>query len=133
MKKIIATLLRKKPGIITKINAHNGTIAVKVGDTVNKGTTLINGWMEGKYTGIRYVHARGEIQAKVWYEKSKKKICYNTTERRKTDNLENKYAIKINNFEINLSKKLQNLKFMIQLQKKKKSSYFLIFIYQFLS
>ena len=34
-----------------KINAQNGTIAVKVGDTVNVGTTLINGWMEGKYTG----------------------------------------------------------------------------------
>ena len=60
-------VVANKPGIITKINAQNGSIAVKVGDTVNVGTTLINGWMEGKYTGIRYVHARGEVEAKVWY------------------------------------------------------------------
>ena len=96
-------IVSDKNGIITKINAQNGTIAVKVGDTVNVGTTLINGWMEGKYTGIRYVHAKGEIQAKVWHTKSKK-IPYNTTERIETGNTENKYKIKINNFEINLSK-----------------------------
>lgn len=94
-----------KQGVITKINAQNGTIAVKVGDTVNVGTTLINGWMEGKYTGIRYVHARGEIEAKVWYTKSKK-ILYNTIERIETGNIESKYRLKINNFEINLSKRL---------------------------
>ena len=69
--------------------------------------------MEGKYTGIRYVHAKGDIEAKVWYTK-RKKIEYNTTERRETGNVENKYKVKINNFEINLSKGFQNFKFMIQ-------------------
>ncbi len=98
-------IVSDKQGIITKISAQNGTIAVKVGDTVNVGTILINGWMEGKYTGIRYVHAKGEIQAKVWHTKSKK-IPYNTTERTETGKIENKYKIKINNFEINLSKRL---------------------------
>lgn len=98
-------IVSDKQGVITKINAQNGTIAVKVGDTVNIGTTLINGWMEGKYTGIRYVHAKGEVEAKVWHTKSKK-ILYNTTERKETGELENKYKIKINNFEINLSKRL---------------------------
>ena len=98
-------IVSDKQGVITKINAQNGTIAVKIGDTVNVGTTLINGWMEGKYTGIRYVHAKGEIQAKVWHTKSKK-IPYNVTERKETGNIENKYKIKINNFEINLSKRL---------------------------
>ena len=98
-------IVSDKQGVITKISAQNGTIAVKVGDTVNVGTTLINGWMEGKYTGIRYVHAKGEIQAKVWHTKSKK-IPYNTTERTETGNIENKYQIKINNFEINLSKRV---------------------------
>ena len=102
-------IVSDKQGIVTKINAQNGTIAVKVGDTVNVGTTLINGWMEGKYTGIRYVHAKGEIQAKVWHTKSKK-IPYNTTERTETGNIENKYQIKINNFEINLSKRLSKFK-----------------------
>ncbi len=98
-------IVSDKQGIITKISAQNGTIAVKVGDTVNVGTTLINGWMEGKYTGIRYVHAKGEIQAKVWHTKSKK-IPYNSTERLETGKTENKYQIKINNFQINLSKRL---------------------------
>lgn len=102
-------IVSDKQGIITKINAQNGTIAVKVGDTVNVGTTLINGWMEGKYTGLRYVHAKGEIQAKVWHTKNKK-ILYNATEKAETGNIENKYQIKINNFEINLSKRLSKFK-----------------------
>ena len=102
-------IVSDKKGIITKINAQNGTIAVKVGDTVNVGTTLINGWMEGKYTGLRYVHAKGEIQAKVWHTKNKK-ILYNATEKTETGNVENKYQIKINNFEINLSKRLSKFK-----------------------
>ena len=102
-------IVSDKQGIITKVNAQNGTIAVKVGDTVNVGTTLINGWMEGKYTGLRYVHAKGEIQAKVWHTKNKK-ILYNATEKTETGNIENKYQIKINNFEINLSKRLSKFK-----------------------
>lgn len=98
-------IVAEKGGIITKIIAQNGTAQVKVGDKVEAGQVLIQGIMEGKYTGIRYVHAKGEIQAKVWHTKSKK-IPYNATERQETGNIENKYKIKINNFEINLSKRL---------------------------
>lgn len=98
-------IVSDKQGIITKISAQNGTIAANVGDIVNVGTELINGWMEGKYTGIRYVHAKGEIEAKVWYTE-KVFFPYNTTERIETGNCENKYKIKFNNFEINLSKRL---------------------------
>ena len=104
------SIISDKTGIITKINAQDGTPAVKVGDTVNIGTVLINGWIEGKYTGVRYVHAKGEIEAKVWYTKNIK-ILYNTTEEIKTGNEENTYGIKINNFQINLPKgvsKFQN-------------------------
>ena len=96
-------IVSEKAGIITKINAQNGTANVKVGDTVNEGEILINGWMEGKYTGIQYVHAKGEIEAKVWYTKEKK-IYYKTTEKRKTGEMENMYAVKFNNFKINLGK-----------------------------
>lgn len=116
-------IVSDKQGIITKISAQNGTIAVKVGDTVNVGTTLINGWMEGKYTGIRYVHAKGEIQAKVWHTKSKK-IQYNTTERTETGNIENKYQIKINNFKINLSKRLSKFKIYDTIVEKNKFKIF---------
>lgn len=97
-------IVSDKTGVITKINAQNGTANVKVGDTINKGDILINGWMEGKYTGIRYVHAKGEIEAKVWYTKNKK-IPYILTQTRETGNQENKYSLKMNNFEINFLKK----------------------------
>ena len=97
-------IVSDKTGVITKINAQNGTANVKVGDTINKGDILINGWMEGKYTGIRYVHAKGEIEAKVWYTKNKK-IPYILKQTRETGNQENKYSLKINNFEINFLKK----------------------------
>ncbi len=103
------SIISNKEGIITKINAQTGTANVKVGDTVRKGETLINGWMEGKYTGIRYVHAQGEIQAKVWYTKHKN-IPYNTTERNETGNIEEKYSIKFNNFKINLNKGVSKFK-----------------------
>ena len=99
------SIISDKAGVITKINAQTGTANVKVGDTVNVGDTLINGWMEGKYTGIRYVHAKGEIEAKVWYTKYKN-VSYNTTDRKETGNTETKYAIKFNNFKINFSKGL---------------------------
>ena len=60
---IVAT----KEGIIVKVNALNGTPLVKEGDTIKKGRLLIGGWLEGKYTGTRYVHANGSVYAKVWY------------------------------------------------------------------
>lgn len=103
------SIVADKQGIITKINAQSGTAAVKVGDTVNIGTPLINGWMEGKFTGIRYVHAKGNIQAKVWHTKNVT-IHYNSTEQQETGNIENKYKIKFNNFEINFSKRLSKFK-----------------------
>ena len=103
------SIVSDKAGIITKINAQTGTANVKVGDTVNEGAVLINGWMEGKYTGIRYVHAKGEIEAKVWHTKHKK-ILYNTTERIQTGNFEDKYEIKFNNFKINLHKGVSKFK-----------------------
>ncbi len=103
------SIIADKVGIITKINAQTGTANVKVGDTVNKGETLINGWMEGKYTGIRYVHAKGDIEAKVWHTKYIN-IPYNTTEKRETGNIENKYTIKFNNFKINLHKGVSKFK-----------------------
>lgn len=103
------SIVSDKVGVITKINAQNGTANVSVGDTVNVGTTLINGWLEGKYTGIRYVHARGEVEAKVWHTKYKF-VPYKTTEIKETGNIEKFYSIKINKFEINLKKGVSKFK-----------------------
>ncbi len=102
-------IVSNKTGIITKINVQEGTANVKVGDTIKTGDILINGWMEGKFTGIRYVHARGEIEAKVWYTKNRK-IPYKLTDTEYTGEEENKYRIKFGNFEINFSKKYSKFK-----------------------
>ena len=98
-------IVAKKDGIIAKVNAQNGTPIVKEGDTVKKGDVLVQGWLEGKYTDNRYVHAEGEVIAKVWYSE-KEKIYYNQNYENQTGNKERKYSININNFKINLFKTL---------------------------
>ncbi len=103
-------IVSNKNGVITKINAQDGTANVKVGDTVSVGDVLINGWMEGKYTGIRYVHAKGEIEARVWYTMNKT-IPYKATEKQHTGNVETNYGIKINNFKINFPKGVSKFEF----------------------
>lgn len=50
-------IISTKKAQISKITASNGTIVAKVGDIVTEGSILIGGWMEGNYTGTRYVHA----------------------------------------------------------------------------
>ena len=100
-----SNIVSNKSGIITKIIAQNGTALVKVGDKVEEGQILINGIMEGKYTGIRYVHSLGEVEAITKYSKTKK-IPLKTTEKVNTGKKETKYKIKINNFQINFYKTL---------------------------
>ena len=116
-------IISDKDGIITKINAQNGTANVKIGDIVKEGDILINGWMEGKYTGVRYVHAKGDIEAKVWYTKSEK-ILYKNREIEYTNEVENKYAIKINNFMINFNKKLSKFEIYDTIREEKKLKLF---------
>ena len=102
---IVAT----KDGIITNIVAQNGTLQVKNGDSVQKGQILIKGEMEGKYTGVRYVHSLGEVEAIVKYEKTEK-FYYKKEENVRTGKKEEKYKIKLNNFQINFYKTLSNFK-----------------------
>lgn len=98
---IVAT----KDAMIVKVSAQNGTPVVKEGDIVAKGSVLVGGWLEGKFTGMRYVHANGEVQAKVWYS-DKIKIPFKQTKKELTGKEEKKYSVKINNFQINLSKRV---------------------------
>lgn len=99
------SIISNKEGIITKMNVQNGTGIVKVGDLVKKGTVLVNGWLEGKYTGIRYVHASADIEAKVWYSK-KERINKKQEIKVRTGEEEKKYSVKLNNFKINFYKTL---------------------------
>lgn len=98
-------IISDKDASIIKVNAQNGTPMVQEGEVVKKGTVLIAGWLEGKYTGTRYVHSEGTIEAKVWYS-HKERVYFKQTVSEKTGIEENKYGIVINNLKINLYKKL---------------------------
>ena len=82
---------------------------VSKGQEVKKGDILIAGYMEGKYTGKNYVNANGKVTAIVKYSQTEK-IGKKEIKREKTENYENKYSIKINNFKINLYKTLSKYK-----------------------
>ena len=116
-------IVAKRAGTITKIIAQNGTALVKPGDEVQEGQVLIQGTMEGKYTGIRYVHSLGEVEAIVKYEKTEK-ISLKKEENVKTGNKEEKYQIKINNFQINFYKTLSKFKFYDTIEEEKKLKIF---------
>ena len=116
-------IVANKSGLITKINAQNGTAKVKEGDVVQQGTVLIQGIMEGKYTEPRYVHATGEIEAKVWHTKSQK-VYYNQEEYIETGNQEKNYGIKINNFKIFFPKRLSKFELYDTIETEKKLKLF---------
>ena len=101
------SIVSDKPGKILKVIANNGTAMVKPGDIVKEGSLLIAGWIEGKYTGTRFVRADGKIDALVWHTETAS-VKLNEKKIEKTGNTEKKYALNINNFRINLYKKLSN-------------------------
>ena len=102
---IIAT----KEAVIEKICAQNGTPVVKEGDLVKKGTVLIEGWLEGKFTGTRYVHATGTVKGKVWYTQ-KEKVYFNQQKKEQTGKVENRYSLNLNKFKINFNKRVSKFK-----------------------
>ena len=118
-----SNIVAKKGGIITQIIAQNGTAQVKVGDQVEAGQVLIQGTMEGKYTGTRYVHSLGEVKAIVQYTK-KEKICLKEEQNVKTGNKETKYKINFNKFQINFYKTLSKFKIYDTIEEEKKFKIF---------
>ena len=103
----ICNIVSNKNAVISKIVVQNGTARISVGDEVKEGDLLVEGIMEGKYTGIRYVHAEADIYAKTHFEKEKKEAFIQDIDV-KTGNEEKKYEIYINNFKINFNKGVSN-------------------------
>lgn len=112
-------IVAKNDAMIVSAEAQNGTLKVKEGDVVKKGDILVGGWLEGKYTGTRYVHADGKVMAKVWHSK-KEKIYYKQTIKNETGKKEKKYSVDINNFEINLYKRLSKFEIYDTISTEKK-------------
>lgn len=118
-----SNIVAYKEGIITKIIAQNGTALVKVGDEVKENQILIEGKIEGKYTGTRFVHSLGEVEALVKYSKTEK-FPLKTIEKVETGNKETKYKIKISNFQINFYKTLSKFKIYDTIEMERKIKIF---------
>ena len=118
-----SNIVAKKGGTITQIIAQNGTAQVKVGDKVEAGQILIQGTMEGKYTGIRYVHSLGEVKAIVEYTKTDK-IYLKEEKNVETGNKETKYKINFNKIQINFYKTLSKFKIYDTIEEEKKFKIF---------
>ncbi len=104
-----SNIVASKDGVITKAYAQNGSLMVKEGDEVKKGDILISGTIEEKYADKYYVNAIGEVKAKVLYSKTAR-VSKNEIKRDRTGKKNTKFAIKINNFKINLFKTLSKFK-----------------------
>lgn len=74
---------------------------------MKKGDLLVEGVMEGTYTGTREVHAEADVFGKIYYSKEKKEN-FVQNEKIKTGNEEEKSEICINNFKINFNKGVSN-------------------------
>lgn len=69
-------IVAKKDGFIVSMIAENGDKAVKIGDNVVKGQTLISGVVQSTAVGARYVHAQGTVMAEARNEKAKTQKLY---------------------------------------------------------
>ena len=119
----VCNIIADKDGEIAKIIVQNGTARVNIGDFVRKGDLLVEGIMEGKYTGIRSVPAKAEIFAKIVFEKEEK-VTLLQEKKEKTGNKEKKIEIKLNNFKINFNKRLSKFEKYDTIIKKKKLRFF---------
>lgn len=119
----VCNIVADKDGEIAKIIVQNGTARVKVGDVVKKGDLLVEGIMEGKYTGIRGVPAKAEIYVKTFFEKEEKAALLQEKET-KTGNKEKKIEIKFNKIKINFNKRLSKFEKYDTIIKKKKIRFF---------
>lgn len=69
----VCNIVASKPGMIIGINTLQGTQMVEVNDIVDKGDILVSGIIEMQQfpDKTQLVHSLAEIEAKVWYERSK--------------------------------------------------------------
>ena len=96
-------IVADKNGTISKMVVRHGTARVNVGDVVSVGDILVEGVMEGQYTGIREVVSDADICVVSHYEKEKKEAFIQEISER-TGEKEKNVEIYIKNFKINFNK-----------------------------
>lgn len=101
-KNIPCNIVSTKNGIVSKINALEGTPVVAEGDIVNSGDILIKGVMSSELAGDRLVNAKGSVTLKTCYT-DKIKIPYERDIVSKTGRTQSDYVLYLKNYKINLS------------------------------
>lgn len=101
----ICNVVAKEDAIISKMVIHSGTPRVEVGAEVKKGDILVEGIMEGVHLGARAVHADANVTGRIYFQKEKKEE-FVQNKKTETGNKEIKKEFCINNFKINLNKRL---------------------------
>ncbi|MEA5016050.1 MAG: sporulation protein YqfD [Candidatus Limiplasma sp.] len=69
-------LMAARDGLVTSLQVHAGTAAVKVGDLVRKGQVLIHGRERGADESFHPIQARGIVTARCWTSRSVKISLY---------------------------------------------------------
>lgn len=62
-----ANVVAEKAGLITRIQALNGVTKVREGEIVTEGQLLLSGVADGRFGGVRFMHACGEVWGRTWY------------------------------------------------------------------
>lgn len=119
----VCNIVADKDGEISKLIVKQGTARVAVGDKVKKGDLLVEGVMEGKYTGLRQVHAMADIEVKKYAEKEEKQKLVQQIET-KTGNEEKNLEIKFHKFKINFNKRLSKFEKYDTIKTTKKLKFF---------
>lgn len=98
-------VVASKDGIISQVIPLEGDVVVGVGDTVKKGQLLISGIIDHDDAQIiRYVHARGNIFARTWYE-GKGQASFDRILKTRTGEKVVQKLMETKNWEINISNK----------------------------
>ena len=88
-----ATELRaSRAGLVRRVSAMDGEARVAPGQTVEEGEVLVAG-ERASLTGVRRVHACGEVVADTWYEIGL--CCPVTGEKRQTGHARQRFALRI--------------------------------------
>ncbi len=94
-------LIAEKDGVIVSIEARDGQTVVTPSSGVRAGDVLVSGIMDAGESGIRYVHAYGEIFAHTFHSLTREyPLTY--TETLETGNDTTRYTLKVLNWQLPL-------------------------------
>ncbi len=100
-------IVAKYDGQIALVSVIDGKKQISIGDIVRKGDLLISGVLDSQSQGVRYVNAKGSVEAYV-NKTINVKIPYESTKKVLTNNVHRQKSYKIFNKNIFFSLKYRN-------------------------